>query len=172
MRSPALLVLISIAATASADEPPLAVEPPSAKAIRNQHFELHRSVGYLTAAAQVGALLVFALDDGARFNGHDGSHAYVIPEIALGSLVEVGVVVNYLLAATAPASPGGTTARNVIHQTLMYAAAATNVARVIIAVMLAGATGTSGHADLILAHRITAIASPLLFASGIVIQSF
>ncbi len=159
------------AAVSPSDAPP-AADAQAVRAARRERFQLHSSLGYLCGGFQLGALVFFGLDDGARFSGGNGSHSYVIPEIAFGSAAEVVVIVNYLLAATAPSQPGGTSVKNIIHQSFMYASAAANVARIVIAVMLASANNASGNEGLVLAHRITAIASPVLFAAGASLQAF
>ena len=177
--SGAMVGLLSVSVLGA--EPPLAAsgdvhaatDALAAKATRRERFELHRSVGFLSAGMQVGALVFFALDDRQRFaRGASGTATYMPPEIAFGSVAELTVIVNYLLAATAPAAPGGATVRNVVHQSLTYASAIANVTRIIIAVMLAGATPGASNEGLVLAHRITAIASPVLFAGATTLQVF
>lgn len=184
MRSICLLAVLSVAVPAAADEaqppaPAAAVTPaaPAADAasvreVRRERFGLHRSVGYLAGALQLGSLAFFGLEDNARFGNGDRSRSFLVPELALGSAAEVVVIVNYLLAATAPSRPGGTTMRNVIHQSLMYASAAANVARILIGVALAGTSNPKSGDGLVVAHRITAIASPVLFAAAATIEAF
>ena len=185
MRSISFLLVLSLAVPpAAADEaappaPAAAVTPdaPAADAqsvreARRERFGLHRSVGYLTGALQFGSLVFFGLEDNARFGNGDRGRSYLVPEIALSSAAEVGVIVNYLLAATAPSRPGGTSMRNVVHQSLMYASAAANIARIIIGIALAGTSNPNSGDGLVVAHRITAIASPVLFAAAASIQAF
>jgi len=188
-----LILLLSLAAPAFAAEPetepaatpaavapdaPVAADAPSAvdaedaKARRRARFELHRSIGYVSEALLLGSLVFFALDDHSRFGGGSGSKSFLVPEIALGGAAEVALIANYLLAATAPPRPGGTTVKNILHQSLMYASAAANIARLAIAIALSGASSASGNEGLVLAHRITAIASPLLYATAASLQFF
>ena len=174
------------AAPPAADAAPPAAEPapapateaaPSAaeagpRAVRKERFQAHRSLGFAVEALMLAATGFYIADDVDRFGPGARSGAFAVPTLGLTSAAEVGMVVNLLLALTAPPRAGAAPVKNLVHQIFVYAGAAANVAKLVVGILLAGATSLSGNEGLVTAYRITSIAAPVLFATGMTIQFF
>ena len=148
-----------------------AVEP-GTRAARKERFEIHRSVGYFTEAMMLGALAFYIVDDVDRFGGGERVRSFAPITLSLSAIAEVGIIANVLLALTAPPRKGSIPTINIVHQIFMYSAAAANVVRFILGVMLAGATAENVDQGLLNAYRATSIAAPVLFATGFTLKLF
>lgn len=177
------------AAPPAADAPTDAAKPPEAapapaadaapsaaeagpRAVRKERFQAHRSLGFAVEALMLAATGFYIADDVDRFGPGARSGVFAVPTLALTSAAEVGMVVNLLLALTAPPRAGAAPVKNLVHQIFVYAGAAANVAKLVVGILLAGATSLSGNEGLVTAYRITSIAAPVLFATGMTIQFF
>jgi hypothetical protein len=187
-----LAALLSFPAFAQSEAPPPADVPAAAPALtpepeksavsaadagrraaRRERFEVHRRVGFATEAVMLGALAFYIVDDVNRFSvGGSRVKSFTVPTLALTATAEVGMLVNVLLALTAPPRKGATPPLTIVHQILMYAGAAANIARFVLGVALAGATLETADPGLLTAYRVTSIAAPVLFATGFTLKLF
>jgi hypothetical protein len=148
-----------------------AVEP-GTRSARKERFQLHREVGFATEAMMLGSLAFYIVDDVQRFGPGSRVMSFGPVSLSLSALAEVGIIINTLLALTAPPRKGNIPTINVVHQILMYSAAAANIVRFVLGVMLAGATAENVDQGLLNAYRVTSIAGPVLFATGFTLKLF
>jgi hypothetical protein len=193
MRTALLLALLAVPAFAQSEpaappadaptQPAASAEPeksgPSAadagmRAARKERFEAHRSVGFVVEALMLGSLGLWIADDVTRYGANPGRSSFTIPTLALAATAEVGLIVNLLLALTAPPRKAGLGAPplTIVHQILMYAAGAVNIAKFVLGVVLAGATKDNVDPGLLTVYRVTSIAAPALFATGFTLKLF
>lgn len=160
------------APAATAPDASLSAADAGARAVRKSRFEVHRSVGFATEAVMLGALATYIVDDVMRFGGGNRMQSFSVTTLALTATAEVGMIINVLLAFTAPPRKGATPALNIVHQVLMYGGAVANIARFVLGVALLGATAENVDQGLLNAYRVTSIAAPVLFATGFTLKLF
>ena len=193
MRTALLLSLVASAAFAQTEpatpaDAPVQPAAPTAEALpeksgpsaadvgtrqaRKERFDIHRSVGFVTEALMLGSLAMYIADDVTRFGANPGRSSFTIPMLSLAACVQVGMLVNVILALTAPPRKGNTPPLTIVHQILMYSAGAMNIARFVLGVILAGATKATVDPGLLTFYRVTSIAAPVLFATGFTLKLF
>lgn len=195
MRTALLLVLLAAPAFAQAEATPApadaptqpaaaaSAEPeksgasavdPGLRSARKERFDVHRSVGFVTEALMLGALGFYIADDVTRFGANPNRSSFTIPMLTLAATAQVGMIVNLILALTAPPRKAGLTAPplTVVHQILMYSAGAVNIFRFVLGVVLASANKATVDPGLLTVYRVASIGAPVLFATGFTLKLF
>lgn len=172
---PALMLAVWLTLGSTPGEPSVAVPVPDAalpspRATRSDHLVWHRAAGIATGVFYVAAstLAVFAEVSRGR-NGPDANGLFVT-ELSLAGVAQAGVLSTYLLAFTAPARDGPMSTRTVVHQVLVFASGAMNVARALIVLVLMGQGSGANPSWLVPLHAVTAIAAPALLTAGGLLQ--
>jgi hypothetical protein len=176
MRSLACAVLL-VSAVAFAEPPvtdpqPAAVDVKLDPQARANTFFWHRVTGIVSFGLQVAALSFTLLDHGARFSAVDtGSPQWRLSEILTASAAQAGFATTYLIAFLAPPR-ASTPTRNIVHQALVYASGAMNVARIILSIVLWNAVGSNSQPGVEATRVALAIGAPVLLAAGGILQYF